>query len=297
MAIEIYNSETGCVEAEDVCQEGFLRFLYSNPAGRLLLWALVKRRAFSGAFGMWASSPISRPAVMRFIDAHGIRVGEMLKRPSAFRSFNDFFTRELKPGARPVSGGANDISFPADGRHLAVADVSASDTFYAKGQKFRLESFLGSPELAARFEGGAMLISRLSPLDYHRFHFPVSGIVEARRLIGGFLYTVSPIALRRNIGYLAENKRMLNLISLENGGMCAMVEIGATNVGSIVQLSGVGGAVRRGDCKGYFQFGGSCVATIFERGLAKFSDALLECSEKPIEYYARANSKAGELTF
>ena len=295
MAIEIYNSETGMVETEQVCAEGFLRFLYANPAGRLLLWALVKRAVFSDAFGLWADSGISRKAALKFIDTHGIRVGEMKRDPSEFSCFNDFFTRELAAGARPLSPGENDISFPADARHLAFADVSASDTFYAKGQRFDLEKLLGSGERAKRFERGAMMISRLSPLDYHRFHFPVPGRIAARKTINGFLYSVSPVALARNIGYMFENRRQLTLVELKNGGLCVIVEIGATNVGGIVQLQNVGDDAARGDCKGYFRFGGSCVVTIFEKGLAKFDSEILALSQKPMEYYAKVNTRAGEL--
>lgn len=295
MSIKIYNSLTGRLESESVCAEGFMKFLYGTKAGNFLLFSMVKRAFFSKLFGLWADMPISKKAALKFIEEHSINVAEMEKDPRAFTCFNDFFTRALKPRARPLSEGKNDISLPSDGRHLAIENLSLCDTFYAKNQSFDLEKFLKSRELAKRFDGGAMLISRLSPLDYHRFHCPVSGVLEARRAIRGDLYSVSPIALREKISYLFENKRVLNLIGLKGGAMCAMVEIGATNVGTIVEFAKIGETLERGSCKGLFRFGGSCVVTIFEKGSAKFDDEIIKYSKESIEYYGLANSRIGEL--
>lgn len=295
MAVKIYNPLTKKIEAEDVCQEAFLRFLYEKRLGKFMLWALVKRRIFSALAGLWADLPISRGAARNFIKNHAIRIAEFKKSPEEFKSFNDFFTREIRPETRPVSGGKNDISFPADARNLAIPNIGLCDAFYAKGQKFNLAEFLGDANLAARFEGGAMLISRLCPLDYHRFHYPVSGRIAARKKIGGALYSVSPIALAKNIEYLCQNKRVLNLIELESGKMCAVVQIGATNVGGIINFAEVGAEARRGDAMGMFKFGGSCVITIFEKGSAVFDGELIKTSAAQLEYLSMANAKAGEL--
>lgn len=295
MAVKIFNPETGKTEKEDVCQEKFLEFLYGNPIGSLLLWSVFKRKFFSALTGLWANLPISRKAAINFIKDHSIRMSDFRKKPEEFKNFNDFFTREIKPEVRPLSNGANDISFPADARNLAIENISKSEVFFAKNQKFKLESFFKCKELAARFENGSMLISRLCPLDYHRFHYPVSGRLVARREIGGFLYSVNPIALSKNLNYLSENKRMLNLIELESGKMCAVVQIGATNVGSIVNFDKVGDKVLRGNVMGMFKFGGSCIVTIFEKGAAKFDETLIKLSKEPIECLSKANSKSGEL--
>ena len=295
MAVEVFNPETGKIEKEDVCQEKFLEFLYGNPIGSLLRWSVFKRKFFSAITGLWANLPISRKSAVKFIKDHSIKISDFRKKPEEFKSFNDFFTREIKPEVRPLSNGANDISFPADARNLAFENISKSDTFFAKNQKFNLESFFKDKELAARFENGSMLISRLCPLDYHRFHHLVSGRLVARREIGGFLYSVNPIALSKNLNYLNENKRVLNLIELENGKMCAVVQIGATNVGSIVNFDKVGDKVLRGNTMGMFKFGGSCIVSIFEEGAAKFDETLIKLSKEPIEYLSKANSKSGEL--
>jgi phosphatidylserine decarboxylase len=145
-----------------------------------------------------------------------------------------------------------------------------------------------------KFAGGAMLISRLCPVDYHRFHFPVSGVPAESRLIQGWLYSVSPVALRRRLRYLIENKRQVTLIEPTNFGTVAMVEVGATNVGSIQQSFVPGRPVQKGDEKGLFAFGGSCVITIFQKGRIRFDADIVAQSEQHLETYARMGDRLGE---
>jgi len=182
---------------------------------------------------------------------------------------------------------------PADGRHLAFPDVDRAAGFYVKGSKFTLGELLGDPKLAARFEGGSMLISRLCPSDYHRFHFPVSGIPSEPRLIGGSLYSVNPIALRRNILYLVRNKRFVTLMEAPEFGTVAMVEVGATNVGSIVQSFHPGQAAVKGEEKGMFSFGGSCVITLFMKGRIALDSDIVAQSASCVETYARMGDRLG----
>jgi phosphatidylserine decarboxylase len=162
-----------------------------------------------------------------------------------------------------------------------------------KGQRFDLATFLGDAELARKFAGGAMLISRLCPVDYHRFHFPVAGIPGEPRLINGFLYSVSPIALRRKLDYLWQNKRMVTLMKSPVFGQLAVCEIGATMVGTIFQSFLPGRAVAKGDEKGLFKFGGSCVITLFQPGKIKFDSDLAEHGAEGLEVYARMGERLG----
>ena len=297
MSIKIFDLSQNKFAYESVPAERFMRFLYGNCAGRLALWAMFKRAAFSKICGAWAASGKSKKAVLPFIKKHAIDTDEMLYAPENFKCFNDFFTRALKRGARPIENEGDDgaVSFPSDGRHLLIENVSAADSFYAKGQKFDMASFLGDAKLAEAFGSADMLISRLAPVDYHRFHFPVSGEIAARRAINGALYSVSPIALIPRLRVLWENRRVLNII--ENGrlGFCAFVEIGATNVGGIVNSANVGDFVERGGEAGYFNFGGSCVVSIFPGGKIEWNAALRQMSRANIECYARACRAAGTI--
>jgi phosphatidylserine decarboxylase len=157
-----------------------------------------------------------------------------------------------------------------------------------------LGELLGDETLAKKFAGGAMLISRLCPVDYHRFHFPVSGVPNEPRLINGWLYSVSPVALRRNVRYLVENKRELTLVESPEFGTVAVLEVGATNVGSITQSFVPGRTMAKGDEKGLFAFGGSCVITLFQRGRIRFDTDLLSSSEQHVELYAKMGDRLGE---
>ena len=282
------------VATEEVYGGDWLRWTYGTSLGRFALWLLVKRALLSRYYGWKMSLRASAQKILPFIVEYDMDVDEFAKKPFAFKTFNEFFYRVLKDGARPIAPGDRVAVLPADGRHLAFQNVDGTEGFYAKGQRFDLKTFLGDEALAREFAGGAMLISRLCPVDYHRFHFPVSGTPGEPRLINGWLYSVSPIALRQNLAYLWENKRMVTLGESPVFGRVAVVEIGATMVGSIIQTFVPGRAVAKGDEKGLFKFGGSCVVTLFKSGRIKLDADLLKPSAEGIEVYARMGDRLGE---
>jgi phosphatidylserine decarboxylase len=291
--IRYFDRAKKTVETEQVYGEGWLRWTYENPLGRAALHLLVKRAIVSRYYGWRMSWRASANRVLPFIVDYNLDVDEFAKKAFAFKTFNEFFYRALKPGARPIADGDRVAVLPADGRHLALQNVDAAAGFYAKGQRFDLKSFLGDAELAAKFAGGSMLISRLCPVDYHRFHFPVAGMPGEPRLINGSLFSVSPIALRQNLAYLWENKRMVTLVTSPVFGEVAVCEIGATMVGSIFQSFVLGRAVTKGEEKGLFKFGGSCVITLFQPGKIKFDVDLVEQSAAGLEVYARMGERLG----
>jgi phosphatidylserine decarboxylase len=221
-------------------------------------------------------------------------VDEFAKSALAYKTFNEFFYRALKPEARPVAVGERVAVFPADGRHLVFPNVETAGGFYVKGAKFTLAALLDDAALAGKFAGGAMLISRLCPVDYHRFHFPVGGVPGESRRINGWLYSVSPVALRRNLGYLVENKRELTLIESPVFGTVGLMEVGATNVGSIRQGFVPGRPVTKGEEQGFFAFGGSCVITLFARDRIRFDTDVAAQSAQFIETYAKMGDRLGE---
>jgi phosphatidylserine decarboxylase len=291
--IRYFDRYSRTTKTEKVFGERWLRFAYENPLGRLAVWALARRRLFSWYFGRKMNKSGSDMLIFKFIADYEVDATEFAKSAFEFPNFNQFFYRALKPECRPIASGEGVAVLPADGRHLAFPDVGRADGYYVKGAKFTLPELLGDEALAAQFAGGSMLISRLCPSDYHRFHFPVSGIPSQARLIGGWLYSVSPIALRRNIRYLVLNKRFVTLIESGEFGTVAMIEVGATNVGSIVQAYEEGKAVLKGREKGMFAFGGSCVITLFMKGRITFDQDLVRQSEACVETYARMGDHLG----
>ena len=290
--IEYFNRETGKIENETVYGEGFLRWAYGNPLGRLTVELAVKRAWFSRWYGWRMDRPGSRAKIAPFIENYGLDAGEFAEPVEAFGSFNEFFYRRLKPSARPVAPDADAAVFPADGRHLAIADIDAARALYVKGQRFDLAAFLGDADLAATFAGGSMLISRLCPVDYHRYHFPVGGEAGAPVPIGGHLRSVSPLALRRRLAIFWENKRSRTMVASPVFGAVVVMEIGATCVGS-VHATYRPGPVDKGAEKGFFSFGGSCVVTLFQRGRIRFDEDLLKHAAEQREVYAKVGERCG----
>ncbi|MFT3869251.1 MAG: archaetidylserine decarboxylase [Nibricoccus sp.] len=239
--IQFYNRYTKSLETEAVYGEAWLRFAYENPAGRLMVWAFAQRALFSRYFGWRMGRQYSQFKVLPFIVKYNLDVEEFAKKAYDYATFNEFFTRALKKGARPIAEGDRVAVFPADGRHLAFPNIDLAEGFYVKGAKFSLAELFGEESLpqdqqvlTLKYAGGAMVISRLCPVDYHRFHFPCAGVPGEPRLIDGPLFSVSPIALRRKINYLVRNKRKLTELESPVFGSVACFEVGATNVGSIV---------------------------------------------------------------
>ena len=301
--IRFINRSTGQEETEKVLGERWLRWVYETAPGRLALHAVVKRSLLSHYFGWRMNWTYSAQKILPFIVDYNLDADEFAKSPLLYRTFNEFFFRALKPEARPIAAGDDVAVLPADGRHLAFQNFDTAEGFYVKGEKFRMSTLLGedmlpdgSRELLNRYRGGSMLISRLCPVDYHRFHFPAAGKAGPYHMLNGYLYSVSPIALRQNTRFLIQNKRVLTTLNTERFGQVLIVEVGATMVGSIRQSYVPGRQVAKGEEKGYFKFGGSCVITLFEPGRIQLDQDLVDNSSRQLETYAKMGERLGAVT-
>ncbi len=291
--IRYYNRHTRKIETEQVYGETFLGWAYGNPLGKAALHTLVKRKAFSEWYGRRMDRPSTASKVAKFIDDYDLDPNDFADPPDSYKTFNEFFYRHLKPEARPVCEDPASVVFPADGRHLGFQRASDIDSVFVKGQRFDLTRLLGDAGLASRYADGTLILSRLCPVDYHRFHFPVAGIPSAATTVEGPLFSVSPIALREKLEYLWTNKRAITLLDAGRFGTVAIIEIGATCVGSIHQTYLPGQELKKGDEKGFFAFGGSSTITLFEPDRIHLAQDLLEHSDRQIELYARVGSIMG----
>jgi len=276
------------VRIEKVYGRRALSLFYGRTIGARLfgfffLPLLAHCAVFSRLFGYLQKLPRSRKNIKPFIEAYQIDVSEFADPVDSFASFDDFFIRKLKKECRPIDARSNVVVAPVDGRYLVINNITLSDRFYVKGQRFNLRSFLNGSQLAQKYHEGAMVIARLNPTDYHRFHFPVAGVPKSSQLIQGPLFSVNPFALSKRFSILWENKRMVTMIQTAAFGDVCMVEIGATCVGSIHQTFSPNRPVHKGDEKGYFSFGGSCVVLLFEKDRIVFDADLMENSMRNLE--------------
>lgn len=296
MEIEYVDRKTGKVEVEKIYGRWALSLLYgeSIPArifSFFFLPLLARIPWISAWYGLLQKRPKSAQKIKPFIAVFQVDASEF--ETQDFQSFNDFFIRKLRPESRPLDPDPNRAVLPADGRYFVFPDVSKASRFYVKGQEFSLASFLRDSALARRLASGSMVIARLCPTDYHRFHFPCEGIADYARPIEGALFSVNPLALRKNLGILWENKRMITEIETDRFGTVIFVEVGATCVGSIHQTFMGGCRVQKGEEKGFFSFGGSCIVLLFEKGRIEFDADLVRNSERGLETKALFGSSLG----
>ncbi|MFC0875524.1 phosphatidylserine decarboxylase [Saccharicrinis sp. FJH2] len=288
--IHYYERESGQIKTEKVAGEKWLVWLYYNPVGEATLWALVKRKLVSSVYGKMMDRPSSAKKIQPFIEEFDINMS--IAQEQKFQSFNDFFTRKLKENARPIDTAFNTVISPADGKIMAYADINNSD-FIIKGFRFDVSSFLDDPDLAQKYHDGSILIIRLAPVDYHRFHFPVSGNLSPNKKIEGDYYSVNPFALREKANIFFLNKREYTIISNPLFGDVIMAEVGATMVGSIVQTYN-GSYVKKGEEKGYFKFGGSTIVLLFEKDKIHIDEDFLNHTSKGYETTVKMGERIGE---
>lgn len=293
--ILVRNRKTEEIEEELVFGKRALDLMYNGHFFSTLLAFLTSKLSFFSAVVGWVyKRPFTKKKIASFIKTYGVKEEEFVKPVEAFTSFNDFFIRELKKEVRPIA--SSPAIIPADGRFLFYPHIHLQKGFIVKDKKFSLEKLLNSPSLAEEYQEGSMVIARLCPSDYHRFHFPVSGIPGEARLINGPLFSVNPIALQKNLSILSENKRMITDIASDHFGKVLFIEIGATCVGTIHQTYTPNKHYKKGDEKGFFSFGGSSIIILFLPKTITFSSDLIKNSVEHMETLTLFGEEMGNIS-
>lgn len=292
MQIRFIDRTSGEIKTEAPPAEGLLQFLYDNPFGKTAILPIAKRKFISEIYGRRMDRPSSVKRIQDFVNQLGIDMNESKKSIEEFKSFNDFFYRELRDEARPI--GEAFIS-PGDGRLLAFEKVSEVNSFFVKGRQFTLAEFLADKALAKSYEHATMLILRLAPNDYHRFHFPWAGTPTAAQKIQGSYYSVSPYALAGNFTRVfCENKREFCLLKTEEIGEILLAPIGATMVGGIVETYLPEQRVEKGAEMGYFKFGGSTILILVDSDKIKIDPDILHNTRNKLETYVKMGERIGQ---
>ena len=266
-----------------------LKFLYHNPFGRVIL-AAASGRGVSMAVGKWMSSRFSRRRIAKFVEQNGIDMTEYPEREYA--SFNDFFTRRIKPELRPVDRDPDALCAPCDAR-LSVFEIDGGSLFHIKNTAYSAASLLDDPAEAERYAGGLCLIFRLAVDNYHRVGYFDSGVKSDSRFIPGRLHTVQPIATESGHDIYARNCRSVYYLDSRNFGRAAVCYVGALLVGRIVEHSPGACAVERGAEAGMFEFGGSTVVLLLERDAAVIDGDILEASAAGMESRVKYGERIG----
>ena len=196
---------------------------------------LMPKRALTTLAGTFASAQLgglTTLAIRRFVARYRVNMAEAANPDIAsYASFNDFFTRALAPGMRPLA--AADLICPVDGTISQFGSVEKDQIFQAKGHHYSTTALVGGDtELAARFEHGHFATLYLSPRDYHRIHMPCAGRLTRMVHVPGDLFSVNPTTARGVPGLFARNERVVCVFESDHGPF-VLVLVGATIVGSM----------------------------------------------------------------
>ncbi len=303
---------TGEKVTESVMGDRALRFAYETLAGRTLWPVLFGSKLISAYMGRRYDSRSSRKDIAKLVAIPGCVAEEAEKPWTAYESFNEFFTRHLKPGARPVGEG---LVSPADGRLRLYLNADADRPFPLKGATKSLREVFAPGADASQtlfdFEKTFdIAVIRLAPVDYHRFHFPCDSVVLGEvKVIPGKYHSVNPIALLRYPDVYADNERQIVECNSKYGHYW-QVDVGAFGVGTIVQTFNeqvddeFGDHVpdedeagrrmfKKGDERGYFKFGGSTVILVMKAGAVKWDEDLVRNSAAGLETRVLCNERIG----
>lgn len=272
-----WNRKNNTEEIEKVYGDRSLNWIYGTGLGRFLGDTFLSRKPISQIVGAYYSSKRSAKKIKPFIE--NFQIPMEIYKDVPFESFNDFFIREFKPGQRPFPKNKNSLGAFAEARYLAYESVDKNQKFPVKGQYLTADQILQKSDIAQDFKDGTIIIARLCPVDYHRFHFPDSGKVSSSYRISGQFHSVNPLALNHRQNIFAVNERHVSILHTDHFGKMAYVEVGALCVGKIIQ-SYSGKSFSQGQEKGYFLFGASTVIVFLQKNTLTLSSDLKENSLK-----------------
>jgi len=198
---------------------------------------ILPKKALTELAGWGASRRggwLTKAVIDAFVWFYKVDMAEASKpHTGSYRTFNDFFVRPLKEGARPVDPDASLLALPCDGAISQLGRITGDQIFQAKGHYYTLQALLaGNDELAEKFIDGEFVTTYLAPRDYHRVHMPCNGILREMIYVPGDLYSVNPLTARNIPNLFARNERVICVFDTDHGPMVQIL-VGATIVGSI----------------------------------------------------------------
>ena len=301
----VYNRKTGEKTFEQMP-------LYTRLGMHLLFCGSIEEAMVEGSYaqrlfitesiemGLTYDKPESKSKIPGFIKTFSLDLSDLaIQDPNGYPNFNAFFSRGLKPGARPVAEPENDklIVSAADCRLVVFDTIDLAREYWVKGRNFTISVLLQDDALSGAYKGGSLAIFRLAPQDYHRWHTPVSGHVKSIKNLGKNLLSVNPMLVNEDLDVFTENKRSIALIETKYSKIPVLVvAVGAMLVGSIKWTVKEGDDIVKGQEMGLFQYGGSTVITVFPADFAvKFDEDLCKHSRDKCETQVRVGESVGRM--
>lgn len=265
-------------------------FLYSGIIGKIIL-SLANKRFVSNIVGSYLDTGFSKRHIKKFIKSNNINMEEYID--DNFESFNSFFARRIEKKYRPYSDDKSVLISPCDSKLLHYK-IKENNEFEIKGKMYTLKELLKDKYIQDEYKNGDLLVFRLTPADYHRFHHIDNGKIIFTKKINGLFHTVGPVAFKK-YKVFKENQREYNIIDYDNFGNVIYMEVGAMMVGKIVNNGK--SIFKRMDEKGYFKFGGSTVILIFKENVVDIDSDIIENSRNGIETKVKVGESIGRCKY
>jgi len=256
----------------------------THPKRSLNQW-FESHPAYDWLLAAYYDTRLSVNSIEPFIRRHKIDMSDF--EPVIYRSYADFFERRFKAGARRFPRKAGEMGAFAEARYMGWEKVEDSQRFPIKGYSLSVTEILGDARRAQPFVGGPVILARLSPLDYHHAHYFDDGETLYTNWLGGRLWTVNWRALLNQPDILFSNERQINILETKHFGRTAFVEVGALQVGRILQVHRRDVPFRRGDEKSVFRFGGSAIILFGEPGRWVPTPDILKHTREEVETLVR----------
>lgn len=268
-----------------------LSFLYNTKFGRIILKFIVFNSVTSKFVGKFMDSFLSKIIIKPFIRKCKICIEDY--ETVNYKNFNDFFIRKIKSEKRKIIIDKNAFISPCDSK-LACYKINKELTFNVKKSTYNVSSIMHNDKLSRKFDGGMVMVFRLSPDDYHRYCFIDDGKIINNYKIKGYFHTVNPVVYDK-YKVFKENARECTYLSTKNFGNVMQIEVGALLVGKIKNIK-TSGSFYKGEEKGYFMYGGSTIILIIEKDKVVIDEEIIKNSLNGYETYVKYGEKIGIKT-
>ncbi|MDD6272096.1 MAG: phosphatidylserine decarboxylase [bacterium] len=264
-----------------------LDFLYSNVITRILLKPFITK-PFSNLVALYMNSGLSKHRIKKFIDKNDINIYEYDDKN--YTSYNDFFTRKVISTKRPINARSDILISPCDSKLLAYK-ITDDLCLNIKNSYYSINTIIDN-DIIDEYRDGLALVFRLSTDNYHRYCYIDNGSKGKNNHINGVYHTVQPISLK-HYNFYKTNSREWTILNTSNFGKVIQIEIGALCIGRIKNNHETY-IFKKGEEKGYFEFGGSTIVLLFKKNTIKLDDDIVNNSQENIETIVKYGQRIGK---